>query len=89
MGPVTCLKHDSLISGLGNGTSRRRLHLTGGYADGKMVMSGLRMVAGNQVVDRISWHNSEDGSVRQVWEQSSDDGETWTNLFDGLYTPRK
>ena len=62
-----------------------RLHLSGGYADGKMVMSGKRTAQGAAVVDRISWTDNPDGTVRQLWELSKDDGATWQTLFDGLY----
>jgi len=62
-----------------------RLHITGGFADGKMVMSGRRSVRGQEVIDRITWHDNDDGTVRQVWEQSQDEGKTWKSLFDGLY----
>jgi len=62
-----------------------RLHLTGGYADGKMVMSGDRQKKGETVTDRISWTDNSDGTVRQLWELSEDGGETWQVLFDSQY----
>ena len=65
--------------------SGTRLHLTGGFADGKMVMSGDRLVKGAAAMDRISWTDNPDGTVRQLWELSTDDGQTWQVLFDGLY----
>lgn len=67
--------------------SGTRLHLMGGYAEGQMVMTGTRLVKGKELADRISWYDNPEGTVRQVWEQSSDDGETWTTVFDGLYRP--
>jgi hypothetical protein len=36
-------------------------------------------------LQRISWTPGSDGSVRQLWELSSDDGRSWTVLFDGRY----
>jgi hypothetical protein len=65
--------------------SGTRLHLTGGFADGQMVMSGERTVNGKVSTDRISWTDNPDGTVRQLWELSADGGETWQVLFDGLY----
>jgi len=65
-----------------NGT---RLHLAGGFSDGVMVMSGPRQAQNGPVIDRISWTDNPDGTVRQLWELSSDDGATWQTLFDGLY----
>ena len=61
------------------------LRISGGYADGKMVMSGESVGPTGPVVDRITWHNKKDGTVRQVWEKSTDGGKTWTVAFDGLY----
>ena len=34
---------------------------------------------------RITWTPNADGTVRQLWESSSDGGATWTVAFDGLY----
>lgn len=65
--------------------SGTRLHLQGGFADGKMVMSGVRSLGQGNITDRITWHDNADGTVRQVWELSNDDGQTWKLLFDGLY----
>jgi hypothetical protein len=62
-----------------------RLHLAGGYEDGHMRMSGKRRKDGGDVIDRITWFDNEDGTVRQLWEVSSDGGETWKAVFDGLY----
>ena len=64
------------------------LQLDGGLNDGVMVLSGQRPARdGNgQVLHRISWTPNPDGSVRQLWEASSDQGQSWKVLFDGLYT---
>lgn len=40
---------------------------------------------GAAVRQRLSFHPVAPDTVRQVWEQSADDGETWTTVFDGLY----
>ena len=60
--------------------------LSGGYHQGKMVLEGQ---APNQkgvlTWHRISWHDNDDGTVRQHWETSVDDGKSWSTLFDGLY----
>lgn len=62
------------------------LLLDGGLVDGTMVLSGERPASdGNgTATDRISWTPNEDGSVRQLWEATTD-GQNWTVLFDGLY----
>ena len=65
------------------------LHLTGGLVDGKMVLSGTQPKPNPQTGltqhERISWTHNADGSVRQFWETSNDDGKTWNVSFDGLY----
>ena len=62
-----------------------RLHLSGAYADGKMVMSGERTGDEGKILDRITWHAGKDGTVHQVWETSKDDGASWEIVFDGRY----
>ena len=62
------------------------LLLEGGLVEGKMVLEGRRLDAeGATVTDRITWTPNADGSVRQLWESSSDGGQTWSVAFDGLY----
>ena len=54
------------------------LDLNGGWADGRMVMSGDRKgPQGNPMTDRITWTPNDDGTVRQHWEASTDGGSTW------------
>jgi hypothetical protein len=36
-------------------------------------------------MQRITWTPANDGSVRQLWELSSDGGAAWQVLFDGRY----
>jgi len=64
------------------------LLLDGGLNDGVMVLSGQRPKRDGSGVTqhRISWTPNADGSVRQLWEASKDEGGSWTVLFDGLYT---
>lgn len=70
-----------------NGTT---LELEGGYADGKMVLEGeSRDREGNAILNRITWHNNSDGTVRQHWQISKNGGVTWQDAFDGLYTKRR
>jgi len=63
------------------------LELEGNYADNKMTMTGNIPAFGNNLAmsNKISWFKNADGTVRQLWEQSQDDGKTWTVVFDGLY----
>ena len=61
------------------------LDLYGGLVDGEMVMSGE---AQSGQIEKISWTPSPDGSVRQHWQQSTDQGATWVTVFDGIYRAR-
>jgi hypothetical protein len=56
------------------------LLLDGGPQDGAMVLTGVTADA----QQRITWTPDGDG-VRQLWETSKDDGETWSVAFDGRY----
>jgi hypothetical protein len=62
------------------------LQLDGGWDKDHMVLQGKRPAADGKGVTthRITWTPNDDGTVRQLWE-ASQDGQTWTVLFDGLY----
>lgn len=66
-----------------------RLMLSGGLVDGNMVLEGRQErvdpKTGVRRRERITWTPNADGSVRQLWESSTDEGKTWTVAFDGLY----
>lgn len=58
----------------------------GTYADGKMSLSGSSVgPKGEPTQTKLTFWNNPDGTVRQLWESSSDAGKTWTVMFDGLY----
>jgi hypothetical protein len=57
------------------------LLLEGGLRDGAMVLEGAQ----GATLNRITWTSNKDGSVRQHWEASADQGKTWQTAFDGLY----
>jgi hypothetical protein len=67
-----------------------RLFLRGGFSNGHMVLTGQQdqpdAKTGKTQRERITWTPNADGSVRQLWETSTDDGKTWAVSFDGLYT---
>ncbi|UXI68138.1 DUF1579 family protein [Tahibacter amnicola] len=59
-----------------------------GSAEGKgMLLSGEQPdpQSGKPVRHRVRWTPQDDGSVRQVWESSSDAGKSWNTVFEGLY----
>ena len=65
-----------------DGQARNPLWLEGGLNErGEMVMTSV----GDGPRTRITWTPNADGTVRQLWERSEDDGTTWTTVFDGLY----
>jgi hypothetical protein len=63
-----------------------RLLLRGGLRDGAMVLENVHEPAATTGRERITWTTNADGSVRQLWEASTDGGTTWRVKFDGLYT---
>lgn len=66
-----------------NGTT---ILTSGEFSDGKMVLEGESTRSdGTTVLNRITWSANDDGSVRQFWQTSLDEGETWTDSFDGHY----
>lgn len=77
--------HQSWVDGGGT-----LLLLDGGLVDGVMTLSGKRPArdGSGMVLHRIQWTPNADGSVRQLWEASKDEGANWNVLFDGLYVRR-
>ncbi len=66
------------------------LHMEGGYAEGAMRLEGpLQYIAqGKTTTLRGTWTALPDGRVRQLFEESEDEGKTWALWFDGYYTRR-
>lgn len=68
------------------------LWLEGGLEDGpegrRMVLEGPRprSTPQGEVLDRITWQPLDGERVRQVWEISPDGGESWDEIFRGLYS---
>lgn len=66
------------------------LRLSGGLQEGRMVLENSSAATGGRTVrQRITFSPLDSGRVRQFWQQSSDDGKTWSTVFDGTYSPRK
>ncbi|MGB5484314.1 hypothetical protein [Parasphingorhabdus sp.] len=64
------------------------LFIEGGLNDhGEMVLSNRNTPYYQEgtVINRVTWTPNTDGSVRQHWQASSDDGSSWSTVFDGLY----
>lgn len=69
------------------GSDGLTLILEGRFHDGKMTLEGTsRGPKGERLHDRVTWSRLNDGKVRQFWEQSADEGKTWSVAFDGTYS---
>ena len=64
------------------------LLLDGGMVGNAMVLSGAHKTGAGTRIDRISYAPAADGSVRQVWDVSTDGGKTWKTTFDGKYVKK-
>ncbi|MEO8129293.1 MAG: hypothetical protein ABJF23_07515 [Bryobacteraceae bacterium] len=63
------------------------LELAGEFKDGALRYEGKTQVGtGAPRYDRLTFTPLPGDKVRQLWEQSADEGKTWTISFDGLYT---
>ena len=58
------------------------LQLSGKLVGNEMILTGKG--AKNQL-NKITWTPNNNGTVRQHWQVSKDQGETWNTVFDGLY----
>jgi hypothetical protein len=65
------------------------LRFSGGLENGAMAYSsqGVRP-DGTKVLHRLVFTPNPDGTVRQHWTTSTDEGRTWQDAFDGLYRRR-
>lgn len=70
--------------------SGNRVVLTGGLDGSRMVLrNAWTGPDGARMRSELSWTPQPDGSVRQVWRQSRDDGATYQTTFDGIYRRRR
>jgi len=65
--------------------SASSLRLSGTFADNQMRLTGVAPGPdGKPQQQRLTFFKNADGTVRQLWETSSD-GSSWQVAFDGLY----
>jgi hypothetical protein len=75
--------HQTWVDGQGE-----RLELAGGWDEATATMTLAGAVPdreGVAVRHEITWQRRADGTVRQRWRLSHDDGATWSEVFDGVY----
>jgi hypothetical protein len=66
------------------------LNLAGAFDGHSLTLRGTNTSAAGVVIqNRISFTPNPDGSVRQLWEISRDEGKTWSVSFDGKYVRAK
>ena len=70
-----------------NAEGGSQINIRGGMTDEGMLLVGTLHTIGNgtTVPFRGLWTPLEDGRVRQFFELSNDDGETWQPWFEGFY----
>jgi hypothetical protein len=74
-----------------NAEGGSQINIRGGMTDDGMRLAGTLHTIGNDttIPFRALWTLLPDGRVRQLFEQSTDDGETWTTWFEGFYTRKE
>jgi len=65
------------------------LYLKGRKVENQMILQNMLETDEGTLGNRITWTNHKNGTVQQVWEQSSDGGESWSKIFDGTYKKKK
>ena len=61
----------------------------GVYKEGAMRYEGERLSGASKIRTRLTFFNLDANTVRQLAEQSTDDGKTWTTTYDFKYVRRK
>lgn len=62
------------------------IEFTGEVRDGVMYYTATTNAQDGSIVEhKLTFSQNEDGSVRQLWEQSNDGGENWQTVWDGHY----
>ncbi len=80
----TGLWHQVWVDNQGNG-----LQLAGRFSEGRLTLLGKAPGPDGRPQDqRLSFTPNADGTVRQLWETSSDGGASWQVSFDGIYRRR-
>ncbi|MBI3787179.1 MAG: hypothetical protein HY276_02885 [Ignavibacteriales bacterium] len=63
---------------------------SGEFKDGAMRYESVQATKnGGKILGKMTYFPLPEGKVRQLWEQSNDEGKTWTTNFDGVYSAKK
>lgn len=62
---------------------------TGDYKDGAMHFTAATTIQGKKALQRMTLFNLSRDQMRQLGEQSADEGKTWTVIYDLTYNRRK
>lgn len=66
------------------------VYFTGHVRDGNMYYtSSTPLPNGGTQLGKMTFFRVSADSVRQLWEQSNDNGKTWTTGFDGMYVRKR
>ena len=65
------------------------LDFTGGFDDGKMILTRDAIVRGEKCKQRMLWFEINADKFEWNWERSDDGGQTWRVLWNIHYTRKK
>lgn len=65
------------------------LDFTGGFADGKMILSRDAIVRGETCKQRMVWFEIRADKFEWNWERSDDGGQTWRVMWNIHYTRKE
>ena len=65
------------------------LDFVGEFKDGKMVLQRKATQDGEEILQRMTWHNITKDRLDWNWERSEDEGKTWKVLWKISYTRKK
>lgn len=71
------------------GTGGGALRYAGLFTDGAMRFEGETIAGGKKTLQKLTFTKIDENTVRQLFENSADDGKTWTITYDLKYVRKK
>ena len=65
------------------------LDFTGGFADGRMILSREAEAGGKRFLQRMVWQDIQRDRFKWLWQRSDDSGRTWTTAWEIDYKRSK